>query len=287
VPRKYKYRRGKSSTVSTVPQIYALEQTIENMNIMCEMPMRLERGRMLFLLSMANLMRKEIQKRAPEVDIGGETVDYARDLRIAIVSGVKDQESVAIYFEHAEAELTEDRMGNTALFVRAVSGAPEWVNVLVRFGPWPASMLPMQVRSHEGKVIARKARPDELKALSARLYARRQEIEGLLARAGASNPKVEQSGVAVGVVIREDVGYNVLRKEFGFDGDKQEAHWRPALKILRDAIPLMVNRFTRYIMTGREGVFELPSEIFELATGRLKSSEPFQKELAPFTPTGG
>ena len=242
---------------------------------------------MLFLLAMANLVRKEIRKRAPKVQVGDEDMDYAKDLRIAIMSGMENADSVAIYFEHAEAELTEDRMGNTALFVRANSSSPEWVKVLVRFGPWPASMLPVQVKAHEGKIISRKARPDELKALSTRLYARRQEIERLLASTGADNPKVEQSSVAVGVVIREDVGYNVLRKEFGFDGDKQEAHWRPALKVLRDAIPFLIRRFNKYLMTGREHVFELPDEIFSLAAGRLQESEPFQKELAPFAPTGG
>ena len=257
------------------------------MNIMTQMSGRVDRGRMLFLLAMANLLRKEIQKRAPEVEIGQEETDYAKDLKIAIVGGTKDMESVAVYFESAEAELTEDRLGNTALFVRANSSSPQWVNVLVRFGPWPASMLPVQVKAHEGKIISRKARPDELNAISARLYSRRQEIEGLLSRAGASNPKIEQSSIAVGVVIREDVGYNVLRKEFGFDGDKQETHWRPALKVMKDAIPFLIKRFNKYLMTGRDSVFELPDEIFDLAAGRLRGAEPFQKELAPFAPTGG
>lgn len=287
MPKQYKFKKPKTSNFSTVPAIYPSRATIKAMNLAAKMPGRVDRGRELFLMAMANLFRKEVQRKAPKVDIGGTETDYARDLKIAIVSGVRDSESVAIYFENADAELTEDRAGNTALFVRATSGSPKWVNVLVRFGPWPASMLPVKVKDEEAKIIARKARPDELKALSARLYARRQEIEGLLARAGADDPKVVQSDRAVGVVIREDVGYNVLRKEFGFDGDKQEAHWRPAMNVLKDAIPVLMRRFNKYLMTGRESVFELPGEILEISAGQLKGAEPFQKELAPFAPTGG
>jgi hypothetical protein len=288
VPKKYKFKKPRlSASASTVPAIYPSFDSVKDMNIATQMPTRVDRGRVLFLLAMANLLRKEVQKRAPKIDIGGKETDYSKQLRIALLGGVKDSDAVAIYFEHAVAELTEKRMGDTALFIRAKSGSPEWVNVLVRFGPWPANMLPLKVEEKDAKIIARKARPDELKALSTRLYTRRQEIEGLLARAGATGAKVVQSDLAVGVVIREDVGYNVLRKEFGFDGDKQEAHWRPALKVLKDAIPFLIRRFNKYLMTGQEGVFELPGEIFDLSAGRLQEAEPFQKELAPFAPTGG
>lgn len=286
---KFKFKiPGKAAvTMSSVPMLYPLRDTVKNMNVLAQVPDRLDRGRELFLLALAEMFRREIQNRAPEIDIGGDEVDYSKELRIAIVDGTEDTEAVAVYFECAKTTLTEQRMGNTALFFKSKTGSPQWVSVLSRFNPWPASMVPLKVKEEDAKIIARKIRPDEAQALGRRLYARRKEIETLLVRSGASNPKVVQNDLALGVVIREDVGYNVLRKEFGFDGEKQESHWRPVLRAIKDMMPFLIQRFERYLLTGRENVFELPSEVYRLSAGRMKETEPFQKELAPFLPTGG
>jgi len=281
---RLRYKKPKSSSFSTTPAIYPERKTIKALNdLKSKIPQRIEKGELFFLLEMAQILRKRIQDTAPDVQVGENMIDYAKDLKIAIAAGWQDVGPVCVYFENAEVELTVDRLGETALFFRRTSASPEWVDVLIKYGPWPAEMVPVEVKNTDAKIIARKARPDELQALANRIYFRRQEIEGLLARAGAKNPRVEITENGVGVVVKEDVGYNVLRKEFGFDGEKQEAHWRPALRMLREEAKMVWKKFDRYVMNGRANIFDLPDNYGEISKTKFSEGEPFQKELAPFS----
>jgi len=196
-----------------VPLIFLTREATQEMKkAMVDMPKRVDRGRQLFLLEMARVMRRHIRNLAPKVKVGGEPTVYARDLRIGIVEGVKDGDAVALWYEDTQVEVTESDAGNTMLFFRALPTSPKWVNVLIRYGPWPAEILPVHVGREHAKIVSRRARPDEVAAISKRLYDRRGEIEALLGAAGAQNPTIKRSGKGVGLVVREDVGYNVLRK---------------------------------------------------------------------------
>jgi hypothetical protein len=251
-----------------------------------DIPNRLERGRELFLLELAGIIREEVQRKAPAVEIGDEKVDYAKELRIGLLSGVDDEEAVAIYFEGAAVVIPPGQVAKTVLFIRNMPGSPLWVGVLGRYSPWPADMLPVPMKPNEGKIISRKARIDEIRELSRRLYARRQEIENDLANAGAKNAKVEKTGFGTGIVVNEDIGYNVLRKEFGYDGGPQASHWRPALKAVKERIPEVAQKFIMYLTTGKESIFDLPNDIEDVSTSKFTEGEGFQKVLAPFAPKG-
>ncbi len=266
-----------------MPAIFPTRRTVDVVNEMQKWKQRVTRGQELYLLEMARILREKLRNSAPDIKVGDKMVDYAKELRIAIADGIEENGAVCVYFENAEVELTVDRLGETALFFRKISSSPDWVDVLIKYGPWPAEMIPVAVKNTHAKVIARKARQDELQALSNRIYFRRQEIESLLSRAGASNPRVEKTENGVGVVVKEDVGYNVLRKEFGFDGEKQEAHWRPAIKALGEASQMVMRKLDRYILTGRESVFELPEDYGEISNAQFQKGSAFQKELAPFS----
>jgi hypothetical protein len=284
--KKVKYKRPKLATMSTEPAIYNLPETVETYNrVIGKLPERIDRGRCLFLLMMTGFLRDRIKIHAPDVYINGEERKYAEDLRIALVNGTdKDEDAMAIYFENERSVLTEDQVGRTALFVRAHATSPGWVDVLTRWGPWPAELMPVKLAPQHARVISRTARPDEIKALTARLTGKRRQILTELLEAGAEDPKMERSIGAAGTEVTQDVAHAVLRREFGMDGDTPRSHWRPAFHEVLGAMPDAMRRFNQYLLTGRESAFSLPTLDGELSMDQLRAGVPFMKELQPFVP---
>ena len=284
--KKVKYQRPKLSTMSTEPAFFNLPETVETYNrVIGKLPERIDRGRYLFLLMMAGFLRDRIKIHAPDVYINGEEKKYAEDLRIALIQGTgADEDAVAIYFENERSVLTEDQVGRTALFVRAHPMSPGWVDVLTKWGPWPAELMPVKLAPQHAKVISRTARPDEIKALTARLSGKRKQILAELLKAGADNPKMERSIGAAGTEVTQDIAHAVLRREFGMDGDTPRSHWRPAFRELLGAMPDAIRRFNEYLLTGRESCFSLPDLDGEISIDQLRAGAPCVKELRPFVP---
>jgi hypothetical protein len=275
------------ATNSTVPAIYGLREYVDTMNTLThEIPERLVRGRTLFLLSVADSVRKAVMSRAPDIEMGNKMFPYAEHLRIGIVDGVSDEEAVAIYFENQSLVLDATSMDGKALYFQPTARSPAWVNVLMIYGPWPSHMVPVPSEGLNARVISRNAREDELKALWDRIYARRGQIETDLRRAGAANVRIDKTSNAVGIVVREDVGYNILRSEFGYNDSKQVAHWRPALKGIEDLMPDLMKRYFKYLETGREAVFDLPKDVDNVRAETLNKGAKFARILAPFAPKG-
>lgn len=286
MPAKYRYKRPKTTQrASTVPVVFMQRDAIQLMNdLQTVIPERVNMARELFLLELAWKLRSRLLKLAPDVPVGGMEYDYAQDLRIAIVDGVADEDAVAIYFDGRTAKLPPQRVGSTALFFRARSTSPDWVGSLMRWGPWPAAWVPMKVTGAQAAVVARAARPNEIKALEERLYRYRTEVERDFADNGAPRVHIGPSDYAAGMEVQEDIGFNVLRTEFGYDGRKQVAHWRPALKQLMGDVPEVLRKVQRYIESGHEGIFDLPPEHGEISERQLRKWGWFQRELAPFAP---
>jgi len=273
---------------STIPAIYGLHSFVKTMNTLTrDVPKRIERGRMLFLLAMAAFVRREVERRAPDVRIGKHMFPYAENLRIGIVDGASsDMDAVSIYFDNQKLMLDVDNMDGKALYFQSTDQSPKWVNVLMTYGPWPSHMVPVPSEKLHARVISRNAREDELKALSDRIYVRRGQIESDLRRAGAQKVSIEKTSNAVGVVVHEDVGYNILRAEFGYDGEQQVAHWRPALREIKNAMPDLMRRYLKYLQTGRESAFDLPNNVENVTAMQLNKGSEFARTLAPFAPKG-
>jgi len=285
--KRYKYKKPRTATVSTVPAIYKMREMVEEMNMLAnEMPKRVARGRELFLLAAANTVRKSVLQKAPDIEIGGVEFDYATEMRIVIVDGSDDEDAVAIYFKGQENTLNEATMNGRALYFQAKQGSPEWVETLMVYGPWPSHMVPIPSAELKAKVISRTARKDELEALADRLYLNRGDIERDFRLAGAPNVTIDKTANAVGLVVNEDVGYNILRVEFGYDGLQQVAHWRPALAQLKDEMPNLMQMYLNYLQTGRESAFKLPKNVGNVNTVVVKKGAAFAKALAPFAPKG-
>lgn len=280
---RIRYKKPRLSMMSTMPAIFPLRETIQWINdFRYKMPARVERGKELFLLEMAGILRDEIQSRAPKIMIGKDLVDYARDLKIGWAEGATETGAACVYFDDVKSKLTEEEVDESVLFFQLLSTSPDWVEILGRYGPWPAALVPVKIKVTDAKVISRKARPDEIQELTRRILYKKNEIEYLLSRTGAKDAVIEKSDKGIGTVVKEDVGYTVLRKEFGFDGTKQEAHWRPAIKAMQDQIPKVMNKLSRYLLTGSEYAFDIPEDINTIGDAQFKKGERFQKELAPF-----
>lgn len=233
------------------PRTILSHDSLKAMNEMLLWPDRVRTGRRLFMLAMAARCRDKVRALAPKID--GE--DYARDLRVGFVSGVDSDSMVAIYFEDKKRRLREKDAADAVLIVSALSNSPKFVFVLQQYGPWPASMLPVKLEPEEAKVIRRNVREDELNGIRRRILEKRIVIETELRNAGAPKVNIADGDNHVGLEAHDDIGFAVLRKEFGFHG-KQESHWRPAIRSLKAEMPRLLAIFLEYIKTGKSELFD-------------------------------
>ena len=92
--KKLKTTRGASTIVQFVPS----RKTVKLMNdVKRKWPKRLAEAKHLFLLDVGSFMVNELQKRSPDVVVGGKEKKYADDLRIGILEEGEDQDVIAIY----------------------------------------------------------------------------------------------------------------------------------------------------------------------------------------------
>jgi len=180
--------------------------------------------------------------------------------------------------------LSASSVGRTTLFILPNRTSPGWVRVLEKWGPWPAELLPVKIGTTDARVISRTARPDEIKALSERISRNGSIILKELTSTGASRPKIAKTENGIGTVVHQDIAHAVLRREFGMDGSGSGAHWRPALREVVDAVPAAMERFKKYIVTGRESSFLLPDIDDQITINQLRGGVLFVRELAPFVP---
>jgi hypothetical protein len=247
-----------------------------------EWPKRLMEARGLFLLDVGNYMMKRVMELAPEIEFGGETHKWADDLRIGLLDEGEDLDVIAIYLASETAEIKQNDKGRTVLYFRSHNGSPKWISTLTRYGPWPVEMVPVEVFSSQAKVISRKAREDEISALYDRIYRQKRKIELELLSAGARSVHVGYTEHGIGLMAHVDIGYNVLRKEFGFDGEAKHPHWRPAFKDTKGYAKKAFEKVVEYIETGNEDVFDLPDNYGNIDSSVVRDGEGFSREIAPF-----
>lgn len=288
---KFQSKRPKTTSgASSIPAIYFTQQSAKQLRRFTDgLSKRIVEGRVFFVLELAGVLRDSVKRTAPEVKVGDEMIDYARDLRLAVIDGVEDMDAVCIFHGGLTVKLDAEDLRNMALFFRPHMGTAEWVKVLAMYGPWPGYLVPVDVTQRDARIISRTARPDELAALESRILARRAEIVDALNRGGAKNIDLRPSARAAGLEVHEDLGWTVLRAEFGMGEVAGRAHWRPAIRETIDHVPVALGKYLRYIRTG-ENTFSIPSDGDEKVTRaraqELADSGHFMRELAPFIPKG-
>ena len=143
-------------------------------------------------------------------------------------------------------------------------------------------MVPVEVTSTQAKIISRQARDDEIVELANRIISKGRQIELDLLTAGAPSPNIGETTKGIGLKVHEDLGYNVLRREFGLDGQRMQAHWRPAFKKTKAYANKSMAKVAEYITTGKKNVFDLPLKTDRINSSIVRTGEGFAKEIAPF-----
>lgn len=276
---RQKYTKGASSVGQIIPSRKTLKLMVD---IKRKWPKRFDNAKTLFLRDVARFMMREVQKNAPRINRGGVDERYADGLRIGILEEGEKGDVIAIYMNSETFKVTKEMANRVVLYFKPISSSPRWVDVLMKYGPWPTGIVPVNVRDVDVKVIIKGARADEIDALSSRIYENKSKIEAELSAAGARLQMVTNTNYAIGIEVYEDLGHEVLRREFGLDGAAQLAHWRPAFKKTKKYAQKSMAKVMEYIETGNENVFDISEETDRIDMSVIKGSVGFSKEIAPF-----
>ena len=273
--KRIKFRRPSLSRMSTVPAVWMTAETVKTVNrFIHDFPGRIEPGMKLMLLHSAKEIVDVLKSIAPEVSGS----DYTKHLKIGEVTGMRNEEAVAIYINSTPRELYgPDYEKNNVLIYDPKKGSPKWVGVLEKYHPWPADLAPVKTTSNQAKVYVREVTLSEVSRLRNRLIINHRKIESEFAYAGLPNVDLKPSKSADGTVVFDDLAFSIMRVEFGI-GTPMVAHWRPALKRLKSRLMMIRKAFIQYIVTGKPAVFDLP-ENDPIPKAKLGESNRYQEQL--------
>jgi len=270
----YKRRSIKSARMSTMPYVNFTSEGAKALNEWkSEYPKRMAKGRLLMLLSMADFVIHEVQMKAPVID----GYDYAKDLVVVGVEGT-DMDAVAIVLKSTTRKLIKREAKDSILYLKPVEGSPRWVYVLMKYNPWPASLLPVGIAKSDAMVIRRKVSSGEIGKLSARIMSVSSTIESEMSRAGMPI-KLERNDNVTVDNMHDDILFSIQRKEYGIK-DGVAAHWRPALHALKGEFFNFQKRYVKYVQTGSLTAFNLPKTKGEVKIGELSKSSVFAKRVS-------
>ena len=226
-----------------------------------QLRLRAERARQLYLFDVASFMLDKIKENAPAISIGNELkFAYADDLRLTLLDTDSEQDLVAIYLDGSKVRVSDKRAGDMVLYFQSQgSVSPAWVNVLAKYSPFPASMIPVKILNEPMRIISRAVRFDEIKVVAERIYKQRMELDKALREAGGTNVTVAiETDNGIGLETYADIGFDVLRAEFGLGRDSMHAHWRPAIKSTKKyAQGVAMNKVSVYMSEGNEKIFNI------------------------------
>jgi len=287
---KFFSKQGKiTSKASAVPVFSFTRDTSRKLQRFTDgLSKRIVEGRVFLILELAGYLRDQVARQAPEIKIGDEWFDYAKDLRLGLVEGIEDTDAVCIYHKGINKKLTEEDLKNSVLFIKPKMGSPEWVHTLTVFGPWPGYLVPVKLSSSDATIIARTGRPDELDEFARRILSSRQAIVDELNRLRAPDVDLRPNKNSEGLEVHEDLAWHVLRVEFGYGDQAATSHWRPAIRAMMGRVDFVLAKYLDYIMTGKNE-FDLPDDASDMMSRmeaqRLANSGHFMQELAPFVQT--
>jgi hypothetical protein len=280
---RFKYRPP--IVADGAPAIYLTEDAVKLANeVAYEMPERIKRGMELFLLGAAKILREGVVARSPNIDGVGY---YAENLEVVLVEGMGNEVGIALLYKNKPRKLNVETEGRrTALLFKPYERSPKWVRALAKYQPWPSYMVPTMPMKSDAQVIARTITEKEDQDLHDRIMANRQRIEFDLKEAGLRENKIRTSTKpSDSVDVIDDIGYAVLRAEFGYGGPVLP-HWRPALAEMAAAYGDLQRAFVEYVQTGKDNGFDLPN-YKKVAENELdRYDDKVQDKLAPYAKGG-
>lgn len=128
----------------------------------------------------------------------------------------------------------EDQKG-MVLYVKSkrIEGAPDPAAALLeKHNPWTMSTLPYEPERRQAHITARKVSVREIAKIQARRESEKAAVQDELMAMGYEPNRLTP---LLTRRVARDIAFEVLRQEFGM-GDRQSAHWRPALRKARTTI---------------------------------------------------
>jgi len=146
--------------------------------------------------------------------------------------------------------------------------------------------VPTMPTSADAQVIARTITEREDQDLRDRIMANRRRIEFDLKEAGLKENMVRISTKpSDSVDVIDDIGYAVLRAEFGYGGPVLP-HWRPSLADMATAYDDLQKAFVEYVQTGKDNGFDLPFYKTVASNELGRYDDKVQDKLAPYAKGG-
>jgi hypothetical protein len=199
---------------------------------MAKFESRWAEGLKKFTFAFVNAVKKEVESAGRALP----DVDYSK----LEVLWFGDELGFGIVLPESMKDLEPDELKSRAFVVQPKKDDPK-LEILQRYSPWPASLLPFVPSEAEAILVARKVSDAELSARETELKSD-SELQTDLSGVGLTLSQRNRS--TLGVKVYEDVGWLVLRAEFGLSGMQQVKHWRPALSLRSD------ERFMKSIADG-------------------------------------
>lgn len=146
----------------------------------------------------------------------------------------------------------------TLLFVKAVrrmnpdtgkNEASKSALLLAKYSPWTMSTLPFEPHRALASIRAIRASEREVKKIEAMRQKDLPQVRKLLEKEGA---KLRSPGERIGRRVTRDIGFEVLRREFGIQA-RHKAHWRPALRMARTShVDATMKKLVRWLSVPSE-----------------------------------
>ncbi len=275
------FRRNKPRTAAKVAIAPAIYWTMKGARVADEItkkwPKRVKRGRQLFLFHVCDVMRRTVQRLAPEIN--GD--NWAQDLEIVMVKGGVDgySEVAAVIHPGQSRDVGSGHDDDKEiLYISPTSSSPPYVRTLRSYGPWPARLLPVSLSSRQARVVSRTVSASEVNKFESRIMAKRSKIEGDLKRNGLDDVDLTQRDKGEGTEALSDLAFQILRFEFGVN-EKLVQHWGPAMKAVNSSMKDLAKRYVRYIETGKESVFTVPRH-GTISASELGEADAFAKKIS-------
>lgn len=243
---KYKPSKYKSSTMSVTPMIGHTKQSANLSNQMQAAETQLNKAMEYVLLDAMTFLKRELHHSAPDID----GYKYADELEMMLMPTSSSVETFLVY---KNREVDVGSVDSGAFYFYGDTKKYPYLAVLNKYQPLPSSYVTFELP----KTISctfRKITEQERASLEYRTNANLNRINRELVATGA--PFRIEYGQGGKGKTREDMGFNVLRSEYGYNA-KQESHWRPAIKGLSVYMPKLGVKMQKYMLTGNKNVFDI------------------------------
>ena len=248
---EYGQFRKLTSQMSPLPVLMPQSDYIKNAEELTEYADRIDEGAELFLLDVVDDFKKLMILLAPDI-VG---FNYERDLKIGVIQGMKDlMSSVALYYDGSATVLGDkDKEVRTVLFFGMLDKSPTYVQVLAKWSPWPAPLVPFKVEKTEATIIARIVTEDEMEEVREKILDNKDIIQAEFVKVDIKADLYDSSR-SEGTDVSFDIGHAILRHELGIK-EKPSPHWGPALDDVKVKLEDFMGKFVEFVETGDKGGF--------------------------------